>query len=391
MRTLPSKGVAAVVLVLLSAPAARGGQVDVVFEDEIIRKGAPPLMEVLIIEDSWKAVIGRKVQGEVRVPSFKILETYYGESPRSYSRAVRSLAKGRYDSAIEGFSSMLERLRRFRKVAGRPWPEQYCLYYLGAAYLRKGDFETARKHFKDLLSRVPDTRFLHQAYLNIGESFRREGDHEAAKRAFDEAKEALDKTSRSTGDLDMMDYIRRFGRIAELKAAQELAALERFREARNAFERLRDRAGKYPDVKSLGDVGIVSALVSLKSYVEAISKAEMITREAEKEARTEAIGGAYLALADAYFGRNEEGRGLREDLVKARWHYLKVATMYFDDREVAARARYRAGVCYEKLAEQEGERALELAKRQYRILGERFSASKWAREAKKRLNALGAG
>ena len=104
-----------------------------------------------------------------------------------------------------------------------------------------------------------------------------------------------------------------------------------------------------------------------------------------------------MALADCYFekfaGAEKEKRTTSlQDLVTARYNYLRVVALYFEDQQVLPKAGYRAARCHErlsKLSRREGVRAVEQAKRQYTLVAREFPESQWAKQAKSRLTALG--
>ena len=104
-----------------------------------------------------------------------------------------------------------------------------------------------------------------------------------------------------------------------------------------------------------------------------------------------------MALADCYFEKfakaeKEKRTTSLQDLVTARYNYLRVVALYFEDEQVLPKAGYRAGRCHErlsKLSRSEGARAVEQAKRQYTLVAREFPDSRWAGQAKGRLAALG--
>ncbi len=378
-------------------PAGAGEPVEdqEMFDGEIRRGDKQPYTRIKIIEDSWKFVVGRKARGKTPVPSFEVTEVVYTDSPREFRKGPGRVAQGSHTEAIEkSFKPMMKKLGDFRKVGGHPWPKQYCLYYLGLAHVERGDKKKddaakALKYFKRLINEIPASRFIMDAYLGVGNSHRLAGRYTEAAAAFNEAKKHAEKLSREPDlTIDQIKYMRRYARLADLRQADTFRKAGQAEKAVSLCDRVTSQARDYPDIRFLARSGAVMALVSLKSYDRAIRRAEDMIKEGEQEGLTEYLGGAYLALADCYF----EKAGA-ENLVVARYNYLRVATLYFTEESVLPKARFRAGVCYEKLAKLpkigEGPKSIARAKRQYRLVVDRFPDSPWAAKAEKRLAGLG--
>jgi tetratricopeptide (TPR) repeat protein len=394
IRRLSAVGLMSFAALLASAEDA------VVYEDAIIPRDSGPVVDVNIIEDSWKNVSGRKVQGQLSVPSFNILEVEYSDAPRTFAKGVQRVKRGFYSKAIEeSFEPALKDVKKFRVVGGRPWPEQYCLYYLGLSHLKraeapKGDPAKARDYFEKLVGQIPDSRFLMDSLMGIGEAWDIEGRHEEAAKAYKKAQDRFEAMSKENGvSGDLRWHVLKYARTAELRQVQMLDAQKKWQLAKSAYDRLVMASRDYPDIQALARVGAVKALVSDKVYDVAIRKCNEMIEAGEREGQTQFLGGAYLALADCYFERAGDN-ATADDLVAARWYYLRVATLYFGDNTIISKARYRAGRCYERLAteSQEGgaaKRGIELARRQYRIVVEQFGDSPWAIQAKNCLAAIG--
>ena len=124
------------VVALSGAARAQNDDFDEEF-DEIVPKVGAPVMNVKIVHDNWKKVVGQKgPKAQIAISSFNIMEVVYSDAPRAYLKGVRRVARGYYTRAIEeSFEPMLKKLDAFRKVDGQPWPKQYCLYYLGVSHL----------------------------------------------------------------------------------------------------------------------------------------------------------------------------------------------------------------------------------------------------------------
>ena len=119
----------------LALAPARAQDEDEVFEDEVTKKDGTALIGVKIEEDSWKVVKARRLEGYIAVPAHEVEDVVYAEATREFAGGVKRIRKRYYSKGIKSLMGILDKLDRFRKVGGRPWPEQYCLYYLGYAHL----------------------------------------------------------------------------------------------------------------------------------------------------------------------------------------------------------------------------------------------------------------
>lgn len=395
---------------LVVCGVVRAEEEEILFEDVIERRNMPPVTDVRIEEDSWKLVVGAKGEIKFRVPSSKVLEVQYADASREFNQGLRRVKQRYFSKAIEeSFEPTLKKLDKFRKVGDHPWAKQYCLYYLGLCHLKrgeakKGDAAKARGYFERLVKEVPDSRFIFEAYMGVGDSYQLDGKYRDAAKAFKDAQKRFDKLSGTPKiPFEQVRAVRKRALMAYLRQAEMLEMAKLFDKAVTMFERVASRARDYPDIRFMALSGAVRCRVSMGSYDQAILKANQLIEQGEREGRTQFLGGAYMALADCYFEKfrvaeqkDKKGGGRKQadpqDLVAARYEYLRVATLYFEDRRVLPKARFRAGRCYERLStlsRSERETAKELGKRQYRLVAGQFPDSPWAAQAKSRLAALG--
>ena len=388
----------AVACALALAPVRARAQDDDIYEDEVTRKTGPALIGVKIVEDSWKFVVAKRDVGEIPIPAYDVDDVVYAEATRAFASGIKRVKRRFYTKAIEkSFKPTMEKLGEFREVGGHPWPKQYCLYYLGYCHVRRGqpgDTAQALQYFKQLVDEIPNSRFIFEAYLGLAETHQSEQNFEEAEKAYKAAAKRFDDMAR---DPDVPDEhskaVRRYALLAELRAIQMLDARGKYDLAISAYLRLAGKAEDYPAILSEAEVGAVRARVSAKMYDRAIMECKEMIDKRQRQGSTEYLGGAYLALADSYFERAGEEEATSEDLVVARWNYVRVATLYFFERKLLPKARFRAARCFERLAPQkgEGERAREQARRQYRLVVKEFPESPWAIEAQASLQALGGG
>lgn len=386
-------------LALFSCGSARAQGEEDLYEDEITQKPMRAVIGVKIVEDSWKVVRARKgPQAEVPIPAHEVLDVVYADATKDFASGVKRATKGYYTKAIEdSFLPTLKVLSRFREVDGRPWPQQYCLYYLGHCYLMRGDMgdaAKARDYFEQLVKDIPNSRFIFQAYLELAETYQVEQDFEQAEKKYKDADRRFTSMSRESGVTPAQaKEIRRLAMLARLRSIMMLDARGEHDRASSAYLQLVSKSKDYPDIQARARVGAVRARVATEQYERAIGECVKMIGEGESEGNTEYLGGAYLALADCYFERAGDEEATAEDLVTARWNYLRVATLYFFERKLLPKARFRAARCFERLVEErgEGKKAEEQARRQYGLVVKEFPESPWAAEAQKSLQALGEG
>lgn len=383
-------------LALALAPARAQG--DDVFEDEITRKTGPALIGVKIVEDSWKFVIAERAKGRIPIPAYDVDDVVYAEATRAFASGIKRAKRGFYSKAIEkSFTPTMEKLDKFREVGGHPWPKQYCLYYLGYCHVNRGqpgDTAQARLYFEKLVKEIPDSRFVFKAFLGLAETYQAEQNFEEAEKAYKAAGKRFDDMARDPDvPHEHSKAVRRYALLAQLRAIQMLDARGKYDLAISAYLRLAGKAEDYPEILSIAEVAAVRARVSAKMYDVAIRECNLMIDKRQRQGNTEYLGGAYLALADSYFERAGEEEATSEDLVVARWNYVRVATLYFFERKLLPKARFRAARCFERLASQkgEGEKARKQATRQYRLVVKEFPESPWAIEAQRSLQALGEG
>jgi len=191
--------------------------------------------------------------------------------------------------------------------------------------------------------------------------------------------------------------------LAELKGIEMLVLQGRHDDAAGKYAQLETKTQRYnemTDITWMARVGSAQALVAAGSYRVAIGKCQQMIDKGVDSGHTEYLGGAYMALADSYFERGKESND-PEDYVFARWNYLRVATLYFEDKTLLlSKARYRAGMCYLLLQDNphEGKNdkvrvatARKRARRQFQQVVRDFPDNEWADQAKRELEKLGEG
>ncbi len=389
---------------LATAPG-RAQEDEEIFEDEIVRYSAPPVIGVKITKDNWQVVHGNMEQGGVTVPASDVMEAVYADAPPDLLRGFQRAKRGFYTKAItESFEPVLRKLEKFRKVEGHPWPKQYCLYYLGVCHVKRGkpgDAGKARGYFERLSREIPQSRFIFEAYAGIGDGLQVEKKYPAAAKAFAEAKERFEKMSRTRGlDFETVKAIRkraieahyRQGEMFDFAGETDPTYYDKAVSVFNAVAA--DASRNYPDIYFKAKSAAIKSLVSTRAYRLAIQKANELIAEGEKDGFTEFLGGAYLGLADCYYAQYSDvaakgGAADPANLVIARYNYLRVLAQYFEDRSVLPKAHFFAGRCYERLAQSgEGQKAIQRAKRHYGRIVEEWKDSAWSREAKARLAPL---
>lgn len=392
----------------LAAAPARAEEDEDIYEDEIVRIAHAPVIGVKITKDNWQIVFGKMEEGGITVPANDVMETVYVEASHDLLRGFQREKRGYYTQAIEkSFEPTLKEINKYRKLedSKRPWPLQYCLYYLGVCHLKRGqpgDAAKARGFFGRLIREVPRSRFIFGAYTGLGDSLQVEKKYPAAAAAFAAAQERFEKLARGRGlRMGTVKAIRKMALKAQFRQGEmyDLAGKRdkpQYDKAVSVFNAVAANARRdYPDLYFEAKSAAIRALVSTEAYRLAIENANKLIAEGEKDGYTEFLGGAYLGLADCYFAQytDAEAKGDGADpngLVVARYNYLRVLALYFEDTTVLPKAHFRSGRCYERLAQVgEGPKAVERAKRHYGRIVDEWPGSLWSKEAKDRLTALG--
>jgi tetratricopeptide (TPR) repeat protein len=218
-----------------------------------------------------------------------------------------------------------------------------------------------------------------------------EGRHDQAEQAYARAAQLFDGMSRERLSPEQAKHVRRYAREADLRVAEMVELQKRHDEAQSLYDALQRKASEFHDIMWLAQIGAVRQMVANAQYELAIGRCQDMIKEAESQGQTQYLGGAHLALGDCFFEKAGD-KATPEDLVKARWHYVRVATLYFMDERLLPKALFRAGRCYERLStmsDREGDEAVDRARRNYRRVVELFPGNPWANTAKERLGVLG--
>ena len=372
----------ALLAVLLCAAAFGAPAPEDVAQDAIDMIGPGSLSNIKVNQDTWIVVEAQKFQVKTPIPAYKVKTVVYASAPELYRVAQQAAEEGDYEKALKALILTLK--KDGEKYA---WFKQYLFYDIARYYVKRraeGDYEKARGYLDQLMTEVKDSRFLPDALLLYADTCFMEGkDFEAARKAYEKAREQLTAMSRQVSG-PHVEYLEERALTADYKVGECLSLLKRYGEAKSVYSGVAARSRKYPRVLYLALLGGAQALwqegqvdEALKAFAELIEKAEIAgTRDI--------LAGAYAGLGDCYFGK--------KDFEVARWNYLKVAVQFFDNEEYAAKSLYRVGLCYKEimLAEQDDKKRAEAKKQVQFYLNEVISnySGFWADQAKEAKNTL---
>ena len=138
-------------------------------QDKIFKKDGTTLprpggREVTVIKETFTTV-EYKLRGlgsSLGIPAKDVARIEYDRKPDAYSAGLQSFQDQIYDQAIEDFMEAIKRGR------GYHWVEQNALYNIATCYVKRGMYNEATSTFRKLLSTVPTTRFLPDAWLGMG-------------------------------------------------------------------------------------------------------------------------------------------------------------------------------------------------------------------------------
>jgi len=341
---------------LAAAPGARAAG------DRIVQKTGAVLGEkapLAITEETFLAIKYKAGAGEQQVALSKIAEVVYGEEPEDYRKALAALEAGRYDGARELF-------QRAAALEEPPWVRPAALFRIGVCLARAAKYPEAIAAFKHLQSKAPTSRFLPDAMLEIGKCHFFLGQFPPAKAAFAGLRDAA--SSRG--------FEAAWGPRARYWLARVLEREGAIDEASREYESLAESEDPWLAKESRARAALAGigkgAIAKTRECLRAI---------ADSEDGTGLEAAARLGLGECAYA---EGK-----LEEARYHFLWTVTLV--DRlapgtvepDVAAKATYFAGLCFESLKDEERNAAR--AREMFRRVVDLHPASEWAPRAKDRL------
>ena len=257
--------------------------------------------------------------------SFKESADIFERLTKEYSDNAEIANQSDYEFAISLFylGQDKEGLKRL-KLLSYNFPQEKIaedsLLYIADYYLKRAEYDTARRYFQKIISEYPNAESIDEAHYGMGQSYFEED-------RFDEAIEKFDPITSKT-------YSKLFG-SASLAVAEAYANKG---DLNSAIRICRELANEYPELGRaslirIGDYFKSSSKYndSLKAYEEALSRSQGISNLDEAQ--------VYFKIAELY----EETK----DLDKAIETYLKVAYLSSDQIHTSVKSYLRAARIFE--------------------------------------------
>lgn len=358
---LPSLAAAACVAAILSPSLAfaQDGR------DKIVQKSGQILGDrpQITITDETFLVIKYKVSAaEQQVALSKVESVIHGEEPDEYRGAQSALKDGDLPGALELF-------QQAAALAEPSWVKQYALYHVGVCLQGMGKYAEAIAAYKNLQSKAPTSRFIPDSMLETGKCHFLSGNMAAAKEAFEGVQDAV-----KAKGFDPL-----WGHWAQYWLARIMERDKAFSEALTEYNRIQGLVEKdYPKLANECRMRVGNVYIQQKD----IGKARQFFKDiADSEDSTGLEAAARLGLGECAY---EEKK-----IDEARYNFLWTVTLSnrlaegVVDPDVAAKAMYYGGLCFEVL--KDNERNPARARELYKRVVEDYATSEWAVRAKERL------
>ncbi len=352
-------------------------------QDKIFKKDGTTLprpggREVTVIKETFTTV-EYKLRGlgsSLGIPAKDVARIEYDRKPDAYSAGLQSFQDQIYDQAIEDFMEAIKRGR------GYHWVEQNALYNIATCYVKRGMYNEATSTFRKLLSTVPTTRFLPDAWLGIVKS-----------------------TFHSLGAAGEKQILKA---IQDFERAIKKNRLPRAYRHEVAYWKLRLRDAKREDISTEADKlsrdaaeenpGVANKakiLIGLNLLGKDPNEARKFFEGVRRSAGDDQYGikaAAYMGLGICIYRTSTEDK--KGSYFKARDHLLRAITLgdkYPDrvEREIMVRALFYAGKCFYILRKDKSEsHNARYARDLYREIKRDYKGTEWEKKANDELKKM---
>jgi TolA-binding protein len=361
----PRPAVASLAAFVAFATLATGAALAQEGRDRIIQKGGQVLgdrPQITITDETFLVIKYKVSSAEQQVALSKVETVIHGDEPDEYRGARTALADGDLKGAQELFQQAA--------ALGDPsWVKQYALYYLGVCLQGEGKHAEAIAAYKNLQSKAPTSRFVPDSMLESGKCHFLSGNMAAAKEAFSGVQDAV----KAKG----FDPV--WGYWAQYWLARIMESDKAYSEALTEYNRIQGLINTdYPKLANECRMRVGNVYIQQKD----IAKARQFFKDiADSEDSTGLEAAARLGLGECAY---EEKK-----LDEARYNFLWTVTLAnrlsegVVDPEVAAKAMYYGGLCFEVM--KDNERNPSRARDLYRRVVDDYATTEWAPRAKERL------
>jgi len=400
------------------AGAEEGGEAqpdkDIVLRHD--NRAVPPNM---IKRDDYLQVVPERGPA---IDAYLVKDILYANRDSNYDLGISKRDEGRYTVAALHFNRALAAMPNVK------WAEEYCNYGMGAAMFDAGYYRgyTGRTgtvysapsvYFRNALKANPKSRFALEIYCKLPQCLAEEafdndgklanaGKLDEADAAMKEAEKFLktykDETIRlAAGFKPLADRAAALLAITDARVAEKRVAA-----GKETMNTVKDkwmsasssRTDAFPDLKGEAVDGLLQTLVAMKDYTAAKAEADRLINKFKRDGDQKMyplLPGAYSVIGRSSFAQGVEQEGKNNKVqanaayADARWAFLHVIAQFFDNDEYVASSHYYAGLCYDRLRDIESD-AGEKAVRHWKLITVNFPKSRFAPEASKELERVGA-
>lgn len=342
------------------------------YADTIYFKRGTIHSEVTIKSESYKEVVYKRGEAELKVSSFSIRDIEYSDTPPAFTDGKNAIKKGHYEEAIRWLGEALDD----KAVVGK-WLNEYANYNIGFAYHRWADniddgdkYEQAVNYYKKVLNKNAHSRFLYNCLLFMGECYIRLEEHDLAEKQFQKLKKLLKEGEERPLWLFQVELWE--GHLAFEKNDYE-TALVKYKKAEKIT-----KEKKLINLRNDTITAITNCYIANKDFSGAEVYLKGILRSANRDSY-ELVVCAKLGQALLFLKQNK--------VFTARRIAVEIILRYPQVSIQQANALYLVGQCYEKLIGKE-KGAKKRAKTYYQMLKLAHPKSKWAVKGSQRLYKL---
>jgi len=348
--------------------------------DDISRTDGTTIEDVTIQEESLTEITYRQGRNDRRVPTEDVLSVTYTNKPDEIDEADSYVLEGSYEDALDLYDAWVEGFLEGRNQRRHKWSPAYAAWQAVQINMTLGDLDGVVSAATRIIERLPDSRFVPQAFLARANALSWQGKGDNAQASLQAFATLIEERGLSRRwDLEC--------RLALVLTDSSTTGSRR----REALEDLQGEAGRsFPTVANRARVAVG------ESYLDRIEQERDADRRARKiasarevfeeilddfKADEQTLAGAFTGLGDCMFFEamvnqdSPDEAGLRSAL----HNYLRVGVLYPEEIRYLPRAIYSAGLCFDKLGE------YPRAGKLWRSVVRDFPGSEWAAQAEQKL------
>lgn len=326
------------------------------FADTVYRKKGAPITGIEVISVTYRGIKCKRGMATLEYKWSQIDKVEYENQPFDYIKAKDAHSAGKWEEAIEGYRKAV---RRGKGV----WVEQTCLWNIADIYANNlGNAAEAGKALRELLEKVPETRYKPRALILLGRISLSEGKMDEAGNTFNELVKLGDDP----------EVEKEYKYLGMVWLARVWLMQGKTTEAKRQFERVRSSAGQsLKRIFLMATVGEASCLVKEKSWASA--------RDRFNEAIEQAPNSEQELLAEAYNGLGETFYYQQDpEMDQALRAFLKVVVLFPAPGEMP-KALWHAAKCFHQLKGSNKEWAARSAQLRNQ-LRDQYPNSSWAKK-----------